>query len=297
MKLHGIVPPIITPLSGRDSLDIDGLQRLVEHLIEGGVHGIFALGTTGEGPSLGYRLRGELISHVCKFVDGRIPVVVSVTDTAFVESVIFSQVAADCGADAVVLTTPYYFPAGQTELTEYVRQLVPELALPVLLYNMPQLTKVWYEPETVAELAQLDRIVGIKDSSGDLEYYARLCALKQTRPDWSVLIGPEDKMIQSIGMGGDGGVNGGANVYPRLFVDAYRAAVDGDTAAAAKLQQKIEAFGAVYDVGKYASRHVKATKCAASIAGICDDFMAQPFNRFYPDDRAKIAAILESLDL
>ncbi len=296
-KLHGIVPPIITPLKDRDTLDTQGLQRLIERLVDGGVHGIFALGTTGEGPSLGYRLRAEVIDRVCHFVDGRVPVVVSVTDTAFVESVAFSKIAADSGADAVVLTTPYYFPAGQTELTEYVRTLVPELALPVMLYNMPQLTKVWYETETVEKLLQIDRVIGIKDSSGDMDYFAKVCQLKSQRPDWSVLVGPEDQTINSIGLGGDGGVNGGANVYPKLFVAAYNAAVAGDTEAAARVQFLIEQFGKIYDVGKYASRHPKATKCAASVLGICDDVMAQPFNRFYPDDRAKIVAALDALNL
>jgi 2-dehydro-3-deoxy-D-pentonate aldolase len=297
MRLHGIVPPMITPLQGRDTLDLKGLETLIEHVIAGGVHGLFILGSTGEGPSLSYRLRRELIKRVCGLVAQRIPVVVGVTDTAFVESVGLSETAAEAGAYAVVLSTPYYFPAGQTELVQYVTRLVPELALPVLLYNMPSLTKVWFEIETLRKLSSLDRIIGLKDSSGDLDYFAKACALRAERPDWSFLIGPESKMIESIGLGGHGGVNGGANVYPRLFVEAYQAAVDGDAELCASLQQKIDAFRAIYNIGKYASRHIKATKCAASLLGICDDFMAEPFNRFYPEDREKVRVILESLDL
>ncbi len=295
--LKGIVPPLITPLKDRDTLDVQGLEKLVEHVLGGGVHGLFILGTTGEGPSLGYRLREELIQRVCRQVNGRVSVVVGITDTAFVESVKMSQVSADAGADGVVLSTPYYFPAGQTELEGYVRHLVPELALPVTLYNMPSLTKVWFEIETLRRLADLGGIVGVKDSSGDMDYYSNLCKLRSERPDWSFLIGPEERMIESIPMGGDGGVNGGANAYPRLFVDAYEAAVAGDAARCEALQKKIEAFGEIYAIGKYASRFIKATKCAASVLGLCDDFMAEPFNRFYPQDRERLAAILQGLEM
>ena len=101
LKLSGIVPPLLTPLSARDTLDKDGLQRLLEHVIQGGVSGVFILGTTGEAPSLSYRLRREMISETIRLVNGRVPVLVGVTDTAFVESVELAKHAADCGADAL----------------------------------------------------------------------------------------------------------------------------------------------------------------------------------------------------
>ena len=104
-------------------------------------------------------------------------------------------------------------------------------------------------------------------------------------------------MMESISLGGDGGVNGGANIYPRLFVEAYRSACDGDEARRSSLQRKIEAFGKIYEIGKYASRFIKGTKCAASVLGLCDDRMAEPFNRFYPEDREKVKRILDELDV
>ena len=296
MKLEGIITPLITPLLGRDRLDVEGLERLVEHMVAGGIHGLFALGSTGEGPNLSYRLRAELVQRLCEIVKGRVPILVSVTDTAFEESLKMSQVAAEAGADAVVLATPYYFPAGQTELIQYVENIVAELALPTVLYNMPSLTKVWFEVETLKSLAGQERILGVKDSSDDLEYYSEVCSLRSLRSDWSFLIGPEDKLIRSISLGGNGGVNGGANLFPRLFVDAYNAAVSKDQLRSSLLQRKIEALGQIYAIGHYASRFIKGTKCAASLLGLCNDFMAEPFNRFYPEDRTKVAAILEKLN-
>lgn len=292
-KLHGIIPPLITPLCDRDRLDEPGLEQLIERVIAGGVCGIFILGTTGEAPSLSYRLRRELIERVCAQVAGRMPVLVGITDTAFEESVALARFAADAGATQLVLTTPYYFPAGQTELTEYIRHIVPELPLPLMLYNMPALTKVWFEIETLRDLSDLPGIAGVKDSSGDLDYFAKLVQLRGERPDWTFFMGPEHLLVDSVRLGGDGGVNGGANVFPKLFADTFRAAKSGDDPAIAGLQAKIDSLQRIYEIGKYASRHIKATKSALSILGVCSDFMAEPFHRFKEPERARVAEILE----
>ncbi len=293
----GIIPPVITPLTDRDTLDQAGLERLIEHLISGGVRGLFILGTTGEAPSLGYRLRRELIERTCKLTAGRVPVLVGITDTAFVESVGVARHAAECGAAAVVLSTPYYFPAGQTELLGYVQNLLPQLPLPLVLYNMPSLTKVWFELDTLKKLTDQERIVGIKDSSGDLKYFESLMSLRAARPDWSIMIGPEAMLPQAIKLGGDGGVTGGGNAYPRLFVECYEACVAGDAARIAAASRAIDALQKIYDIGKYASRYIKATKCACSLLGLCDDFMAEPFHKFHAPERERVKQILDSLPL
>src|SRR5215471_15959492 len=165
LPLIGIIPPMITPLRSRDELDVAGVERLVEHILSGGVGGLFILGTTGEGPSLSYRLRRELIERVCKQVSRRVSVLVGITDTAFAESVNIACCAADFGADAVVAAPPYYMPEGQPELQEWLDHLVPELPLPLFLYNMPPLTKVSFELETVRRALNHPRIIGFKDSS------------------------------------------------------------------------------------------------------------------------------------
>lgn len=292
---HGIIPPLITPLVDRDTLDIEGLGRLIEHVVAGGVHGIFLLGTTGEAPSLSYRLRRELITEAIGMVAGRVPVLVGITDTSFVESVSLAEHAAQAGSSAVVLSTPYYFPAGQTELLGYVRNIVAQLPLPLVLYNMPSLTKVWFEIETLRELTSQERIVGIKDSSGDIDYFAKLLELRAQRPDWSIMIGPEALLPQAMRLGADGGVSGGANVFPTLFTACYRTAIAGDADRLAAAGAIIDDFQRIYDIGKYASRFIKGTKCAASLLGLCDDFMAEPFHRFRPADRDRVRQILMPL--
>lgn len=294
-KYHGIIPPLVTPLLDRDTLDEDGLQRLIEHEIQGGVHGLFILGTTGESPSLSYRLRRVMISRVCELVDGRVPILVGITDTAFVESVHLARHAADAGADSVVLAAPYYFPAGQTELIGYLKNLIAELPIPLVLYNMPALTKIWFEVDTVKQMAEIDKIIGIKDSSGDLDYFGNLLEIRKSRPDWSFMIGQESLLPKAIEMGGHGAVAGGANVFPKLFVETYLAAVNRQSDRLSQLSELVEEFQRIYEIGKYGSRFIKATKCSLSILNICSDFMAEPFHRFHPEDRDKVSAILQPL--
>ena len=293
--LSGIIPPLVSPLKAQDELDQSGLERLIEHVLAGGVHGLFLLGTTGEAPSLSYQLRRELLDRAIAIVNGRVPVLVGITDTSFVESVRLAEHAASAGATALVVSTPYYFPAGQTELTGYIENLVSQLPLPLVLYNMPSLTKVWFEFETLRRLTDISQIIGLKDSSGDMDYFEKAIALKKMRPDWSIMIGPEAKLPAAMRLGGDGGVSGGANVFPQLFVDCYNACLTGDAARVDALQQRIDAFQQIYEVGKYASKYIKATKCCLSLKGICDDFMAEPFHRFLPPERARVQSILETL--
>jgi dihydrodipicolinate synthase/N-acetylneuraminate lyase len=297
LPLCGIVPPMITPLRARDELDVGGLERLLEHVIGGGVDGLFILGTSGEGTSLSYRLRRELIERVCVGVKGRVPVLVGITDTAFVESVSLGRHAAERDAAGLVLAPPYYMPEGQPELREYLGHLLPELELPLFLYNMPPLTKVTYGIETVRWAMAQEKIVGMKDSSGDMTYFHRLVALLGERPDWTLLVGPEELLVESVLLGGHGGVNGGANIFPRLYVRACRAAREGDLVAAREGHRRIGLVSErLYHVGKHPSTGIKGMKAALSCLGICDDFMAEPFTRFREAERGRIEEGLRALE-
>lgn len=297
--LHGIIPPMITPLIDRDSLDIGGLERLVDRLLGGGVSGIFLLGTTGEAPSLSHRLRRELVDRTCRLVDGRVPILVGITDTSLVESAQLARDASDLGADAVVTSAPFYFPAGQPELREYLEELLPELPLPLLLYNMPALTKTSFHRETVEWAMDQERITGLKDSSGDLVYFKKMLRLAEAkRPDWPLLVGPEELLAEAIFAGGHGGVNGGANLHPRLYVDLYEAAHRGDFDKARQLSsQVLELAESLYTVGQHGSAIIKGIKCSLALLGVCDDFMAAPFHRFHDSERRNIAERLESLQI
>jgi 4-hydroxy-tetrahydrodipicolinate synthase len=283
---------MVTPLLAHDELDVAGMECLIEHMINGGVHGIFILGTCGEGPSLSYRLRRELIERTSRQMRGRVPLLVGITDTAFVESVQLARHAAESGAQAVVLAAPYYYPCGQPELVDYLEKIVAELPLPLFLYNMPFMTKTQFEPDTIRRAMNLERIAGIKDSSGDLAYFDQLLELVGERSDWTVLVGPEELLAKATQSGGHGGVPGGGNFYPRLFVDLYEAVVRGDEARATQLHEQVLAVAQIYQVGTHASAVIKGIKCALSLLGICSDRPAEPFSSFLQPEREKIRAML-----
>jgi dihydrodipicolinate synthase/N-acetylneuraminate lyase len=297
-SLRGIIPPVVTPLLGRDELDAAGLERLIERMLAGGVHGLFILGTTGEAPSLSYRLRRELIERACRQVAGRVPLLVGITDTSFVEAVNLSRFAADAGAQALVLAPPYYYPNSQPELAEYIRRIAPELPLPLFLYNMPTHTKTVFDVDTVRQLTDIPNIAGIKDSSADMIYFHRLVGILPARPDWSLLIGPEELLAESVLLGGHGGVCGGANLCPRLYVDLYEAAAARQLDRAAALHAQVMRISStLYRVGRHGSAFVKGLKCALSELGICDDFMAEPFHRFRQEQREQVRAGLATLGI
>ena len=294
--LRGVIVPLVMPLSGRDELDVPGLERVVEHTLSGGVHGLFLLGTTGEASAICSRIRCEVVTRVCRRVRGRVPVMVGISDTSIVDSLRLADDAARAGADAVVVTTPYYLPLEPRELTSYVRAISRESSLPVFLYNMPELTKAWMTTDVLAQLLDLDNVVGLKDSSGDVAYFHAAKTLMAHRPDWSLLLGSEVMMADAVRQGAHGCVAGGANVWPQLLVALYEAALLDDHRMPA-LQQQLVEMGQVYRFGAYAAGTIRGIKCALSLMSICSERMADPFLPATDAQREDIAGVLRRLGL
>ena len=297
--LSGIIPPLVTPLVDNKTLDVESLERLIEHLIAGGVHGLFVLGTTGEEQSLSYDVRKQMIKESCRINRGCLPLLACITDTSIVESIKLAKVAADCGADGVVSAPPYYFATGQPELAQFYEELVPQLPLPVFLYNMPSHVKVNFAPDTVRRLAEMEQVVGFKDSSANAVYFQSVMYKVQHRKDFAMLVGPEEITGECVLLGGHGGINGGANMFPELYVGMYHAARNRDIETVLKLQQLIMQIStSIYTVGKHGSSYLKGLKCALSLLGIInDDFVASPFYKFEAPERAKIQEALNALPI
>ncbi len=293
---RGIIPPMITPLCGRDELDVEGLERLVEHILAGGVHGLFILGTTGEGPSLSYKLRMELIERVCRQVAGRVPVLVGITDTSFSESVDLAHYAHDEGASAVVLAAPYYFPARQEDLLRYVQHIAAESPLPIFLYNMPSHTKLAFEVDLLKQALHIPNVVGLKDSSGQFVYFQAVQHAVKERPDFTLLVGPEEMLAATVLFGGHGGVPGGGNLFPRLYVQLLEAATAGDLETTRRLHaQTIRISTRLYCVGNYGTGITKAIKAALACLGICGTTMAEPFQALDASDQGRVRKVLDEL--
>jgi 4-hydroxy-tetrahydrodipicolinate synthase len=295
LPIKGVIPPIITPLIDNNTIDVKGLENLVEHLVSGGVHGLFILGTTGEAPSLSYKLRKEFIKRTCDLINRRIPIMVGITDTSFESSLEIAEYSRNVGADAVVVAPPYYIPISQSEMVNYLENLIPRLPLPLLLYNVPSYTKLHMSIKTVKAAKDLGAI-GIKDSSGDMLYLFSLIEEFKDSLEFSIITGTELFIPETIMQGGHGAIAGGANMFPKLFVNLYEASVVRDFEKISVLRDKVmNLYNTIYNVGKSSSRFTKGINCALSAMGICNDYVAFPLRRFEGEDKQKIEQYIMEL--
>ncbi|MDR3197314.1 MAG: dihydrodipicolinate synthase family protein [Planctomycetaceae bacterium] len=296
MNLHGIIPPLLTPLLDWQTLDVRGLENLVERHLSGGVHGLFLLGTCGEGPSLDTTLRREIIDRVTRLATKHIPVLVSVTDTSLKESLMLANYAAERGCSAVVLSAPYYYPITQDDLKKYLIRIATSLALPVFLYNIPSHTKIRFEIETLKEVFDHPQFIGLKDSSGDLDYFSNVTEFFRKRSDLRFLIGPEHLLISSMKLGGHGGICGGANLLPQLFVRIYDTVLTGNQKETEILEQRLLALETLYTLFPEGS-FLANMKCALSVLGICSGEFAEPLQSLSTGRIPEIRKRLEQLGI
>ena len=297
-SLRGIVPPLVTPLAGPDTLDVAGLERLLTRVLAAPVAGVFILGTTGEGPNLSQRLRREVIEQTVKLVAGRVPVLVGITDTSMADSAALADFAADRGADAVVVAPPYYHKPTPAELRRWLATLAPRVPLPLYPYNMPAHTRTVFDVDTLKLAMDLPNCPGFKDSGGDLNDFESVLRLRDVhRPDWRVFIGPEHLTRQATALGGDGGVNGGANVFPKLFTDLFAAADRKDDSTADRLQQQVLTFGGIYRLAEGESAVVRGLKAALAVVGVCTENSAEPWEPLGENAIEGVKRILASFEL
>lgn len=295
IKLQGIITPLVTPLSNSGELDNRGVERLVEHVVSGGVHGLFVLGSTGEGPSLSIDVRRELIRRVTRTAGDRVPVLVNVSDTALTHCLQLSQDAALTGASAVVISPPCYFPLDQQQLFEYTKKFCDDSPLPVFLYNVPQYAHNRFEPETVRELSYLPNVIGIKNSDGSLQYLETVRNGVAHRSDFTLLVGNEEILLSALRAGADGGVCGGANMFPRLFVQLCDVTKNGSHVEAETIQDLIVRVSkAVYTVGPPETSYLRGLKHALSFLTLIDGRLAEPLQQF---DAAQCAELDERLKI
>jgi 4-hydroxy-tetrahydrodipicolinate synthase len=223
---------------------------------------------------------------------------VGVTDPSFVDALALAGRAADVGADAVVIAPPYYLPLAQPELAAYVERFAAASPLPVLLYHIPSLTGVGFEPATVRRLLDVPKVIGLKDSGRDMTYQHTVRAIVAARPDFSLLVGPEELLGEAVLLGAHGGMCGGANMAPRLYVDLYLAARAGDLARVRELHNRVMSISeAIYSVGSSGSSYLLGLKCALAHLGLCDDLPAEPYARFPPDKRETVRQRLRQVGL
>ncbi len=295
--LCGIIPPLVTPLTPEGRLDEEAVGRLLEHIIAGGVTGVFVLGTTGEGPCFTAAVQGQMVRAAVRAVAGRIPVLVGITSAVVDDSRALARVSADAGASALVLAPPFYLPAVGPDLRRHAELLLSGSPLPIYLYNMPSLVKTPIPLDVVKWAVDQPGIVGLKDSGGDFTYFHQVLQLARVRPDFGVYIGPEQLLGDAILFGAHGGVCGGAQVFPRLYVGLANAARTGDLARMRDLNDRLQTLSRhLYGTSGYAATVIRGIKTALHLKGIAGDTMSEPFGLASAADRDRIRAALEILD-
>lgn len=295
-KFTGVIPPVVTPMIALDQLDREAVKAVVEHLISGGVSGLFVLGTTGEGPSLTYQMRYEMVELTCEVAAGRVPVLVGVTDSCLAESIALAQHSHACQASAIVAAAPFYFDVAQSSLISWFDTLATESRLPLMLYNMPSCVGVVLHPESVDELSHHPNIVGIKDSGGDLAYFGDLCTRYRGREDFVIFMGPEERLAQAVELGAAGGVCGGANLMPTVYTSLYRAAVRGDQSEVAHWNDVIrQIFEGVYFNELGNMQLIPGLKYAMHELGLCSGIVAPPLSVVSEAHASRIRNILPQL--
>jgi 4-hydroxy-tetrahydrodipicolinate synthase len=250
-RLHGIFPPVLTPLHDDQRIDHESLAALVDYLIGEGVHGIWAMGTTGEFACFDADEREAAIRTTVEAVRGRVPIIANIGDASTLLTVEHARRAARLGVDAIAATPPYYYPNNQDELDGYYRQIREAVDLPLLLYHIPQTVKVKVDPPFVRKLAKDGVIVGLKDSQNDLEWYRRvLFNAKQDGVDLRCYLGTTGLIDMAVYAGGAGAIPGISNVTAAACVGAYEAARAGNHAEATRHQDRVIAAAQLANVVK-----------------------------------------------
>jgi 4-hydroxy-tetrahydrodipicolinate synthase len=288
LTLKGIFPPLVTPLTNDLELDTKALARLIENVLSGRVNGIVLLGSIGENAGLTNEIRHQVITAAAGVISKRFPIIVNITSSSYKESLRMATYACEQGADYVMLATPFYYSMNQAELITYIKMMADRIPVPLILYNVPQYTKTVIEPESVEKLSKHKNIAGIKDSSGDMVRLHEILALKNNH-NFSILIGTEMLLGEGVLSGCDGGINGGANIFPELYVKMYEAALKKDTEKMKELQKWIIKIRKnIYQIADSPMNIIIGLKYALSIKGICSAQMAMPVYNELTDHKREI---------
>lgn len=238
MQVRGIIPPVATPMQPNEDLDLPRLKWFIDHLLNSGVHGIFVLGTNSEFYALDENEKQQVIATAVEHVRGRAPVYAGTGAETTREAVRLTRMAEKEGADGVSVITPYFISPNQQEIADHYRRIAESTKLPVILYNNPGTCGgVKIDVDTVARLAEVPNIAGIKDSSGDLQNTNEMIRAVPDR--FSVLMGRDTLIFPALMFGAKGAVPATGNIAPKLLVEIYETFMKGDIAASKAAQLKL----------------------------------------------------------
>ncbi len=293
LKIEGVYPALITPFTADDEIDKEGLRRLVEYVIEGGVAGIVPCGTTGESATLSHEEHKRVIDVV---VDcSKVPVIAGTGSNNTKEAVEFTKHAADAGADACLLITPYYNKPNVKGLKEHFKIIGDSVDIPLILYNIPSRTGQNVNAETMVALAsEITNIKGVKEASGDLKQIGAIIrSVTEQGLDFTVVAGDDFLTLPIMSLGGKGVISVAANIAPREMSEMVATMLKGDMEKAKEINIRLfSLFEAMF-----LETNPIPVKCAAEMMGLPAGHVRLPLGALSKENEEKLRKVLEGLGM
>jgi 4-hydroxy-tetrahydrodipicolinate synthase len=287
----GIIPAMVTPVTPDGKINAEALRKLTRYLIDGGVHGLFPVGSQGEFYALTFEEKKRVIEVVVEETRGRVPVYAGTGAVTTREAIALTKMAEEAGVSAVSILTPFFIKPNEEELFEHYTAIAKTTRLPILLYNNPQRTGVNISAEFVARASQVKNIVGIKDSSGDLTLTSEY--IRRTGGAFSVLAGRDTLIYGTLCYGGKGAIAATANVAPKVIVEIYEAFQKGDLKSSLEAQFRLAPLRLAFDLGTFPV----VIKEALNLIGIDAGVGVPPVGGITPKAKEELKEILRNMGL
>jgi 4-hydroxy-tetrahydrodipicolinate synthase len=287
---EGVLPALITPFTGDNKIDGDGLRQNIEFLIDGGVSGIVPCGTTGEAATLSMKEHEKVIEYAVEY--STVPVIAGTGSNNTLEALELTKFAEDAGADAALLITPYYNKPNDSGMLAHFETIARAVDIPIIVYNVPSRTGINLKPELTAKLARSGNIVGIKEASGSLTQITRIIELTKGE-DFTILSGEDGLTLPIMVLGGAGVISVVANVAPKLVVSMLDKFHKGDLDGARELHLAL----APLVRAAFIETNPIPIKKAVELIGLPAGNVRLPLAPIRAENEKKLRAVLKDLNL
>jgi dihydrodipicolinate synthase/N-acetylneuraminate lyase len=274
-KYRGIVVPIVTPFTEHGDIDLNAVERIVEHITVNGVCP-FALGTTGEAASINYSEKAKFVETVVKTNAHRTFIFAGISDNCLATSVELAKQFFALGVDIVVAHVPSYYPLTSDDILGYFEILAEKVPGSLMLYNIPATTGMSIPLEVVDRLSHIPTVIGLKDSVNDIDRAKKAIALWKDRNDFSYLIGCTSLGKTALAMGADGVVPSVGNIVPDLFIKLYNSVLNGRLDQAEQYQKRADDISDVFQKNRNLSQALPVLKAMMHILGFCSPKVLPP---------------------
>lgn len=249
--LKGVIPPIVTPVDKDENIDQESLERLIDYVIDGGVHGIFVLGSNGEFYALDYENQKRAVEITVEHTKGRVPIYAGASAITTKESVRLAKMVEAAGADVLTLLTPMFIQPNEEEMYNHFKTIADATNLPIVLYNNPGKTTNDISVSLLKRLAEIDNVIGIKNTTLNFAQTIQYIEATKDNENFKVLSGIDYYIYGTLMYGGVGCVAGTANVAPALVVDIYEKYMAGDYEGAKAAQERLLPLRETYNYGSF----------------------------------------------